>query len=508
MESMSSNNKRLAKNTAYLYVRSILTLLVTLYTSRVVLDQLGVSDYGVYNVVASVATFMTIISGTLSQALCRFVSFEISTSDNEKLKQLYSSCVNIVLIASVICLFILETVGLWFVNYKLVIPDDRMVAANIAYQGAIILFMVGMFTTPFNAEIVAHENMQAYARFAIVDVFLRLGIALSLPLVVGDKLAVYSILLVIQSLLILYLYFHFCRKHYPECSYVRVSDKNYLKKIFSFSGWTFLGSFAFVCKESGINFILNFFFGPLVNAARAVSGQIINSTSILGNQFLQATVPQITKLYAENKLDEMHTLVFRSCRFAFLLFFFVAFPVFCFTPQIIGIWLVEVPQLSAEFIRILLFQVLVKVMTSPLVSGINSTGSIRDFQFVFSVIEILTLPVAYLLLKLGFGPLSSAVLIVIAELLQMFCRLYFSKKNYQLSILNYWWQIGFRVLPVFVVAAVLYWVVLQFKIRGLFPTIVWFCAVALLNAISLLFIGVSTQERKRLVTAVLSKIKK
>lgn len=508
MGNISSNNKRLAKNTMYLYVRSILTLVVTLYTSRVVLDQLGVSDYGIYNVVASVSTFMTIISGTLSQAMCRFMSFEIATSEREKLQKLYSTCFNIVIIASLLCLLILETIGLWFVNTKLVIPEDRMFAANIAYQGSIVIFIVGLFTTIFNAEIVAHENMQAFARIAIVDVFLRLGIALSLQVIGGDKLAVYAVLLVCQSFLLITLYFLYCRKYYPECRYVRVFDKRYFSKIFSFSGWSFLGSLSFICKESGVNFILNIFFGPIVNAARGVASQVINSTSILGTQFLQATVPQITKLYAENNIEAMHLLISRSCRYAFLLFFFVAFPVFCFTPQILNIWLVEVPPLSSAFIRILLFHVLIKVMSSPLVTGINSTGSIKNYQIVFSIIEFLTLPMSYILLKLGFSPLISAVVIVIAELLEMICKLYYSKRNYSLSIITYIKQVGTRAFPIVLLSVVVFYLVQRFNVDGIWQTLIGFAIVLIINAMSIVGIGINKKEKQMIKTAILSRLKK
>ena len=492
----------------YLYVRSILTLVVTLYTSRVILDQLGVTDYGIYNVVTSVATFMTIISGTLSQAMCRFMSFEITISDNEKLKQLYSTCINIVTIASVICLILLETIGLWFVNYKLVIPEDRLFAANVAYQGAILIFLTVFFTTPFNAEIIAHENMKVFARIAIVDVFLRLGIALSLQWIEGDKLMVYAVLLVLQSLLLVTLYYIYCKRHYEECSYVRVIDKGYISKLFSFSGWTFMGSLAFVCKESGINFILNIFCGPVVNAARAVASQVINSTSILGNQFLQATVPQITKLYAENKLEEMHLLISRSCRYAFLLFFFIAFPVFCFTPQILGIWLVVVPNLSSEFIRILLFQVLIKVMSSPLVTGINSTGSIKKYYVFFSLFEFLTLPLSYILLRVGFSPLSTAVVIVIAELSEMLCKLYFSCRTYQLSVRKYFKQICPRAIPIIVLAIIVYFAAQQFEVAGLTKILFGFAAVAVLNACVIFILGIDKREKELIKGAVLSRLKK
>lgn len=508
MSSISSNNKRLAKNTIYLYVRSILTLLVTLYTSRVVLDQLGVTDYGIYNVVASVSTFMTIISGTLSQAMCRFMSFEIATSETEKLKQLYSTCLIIVMIASIVCIVLLETIGIWFVNNKLVIPEERILAANIAYQCAIVIFLVNFFITVFNAEIVAHENMQAFARIAIVDVFLRLGIALSLPIIGGDKLAVYATLLVAQSLLLIILYYSYCRKKYVECSFVRVFEKSYVKRLVSFSGWTFLGSLSYVCKESGINFILNIFCGPAVNAARAVATQVINSTSILGTQFLQATVPQITKHYAESNLDEMHLLVSRSCRYAFLLFFLIAFPVFTFTPQILGIWLVEVPELSASFIRILLFQVLIKVMSSPLLTGISATGAIRNYQICYSILEILTLPAALLLLKLGYSPLSSAFLIVMAEALEMISKLFFSRSNYRFPIRAYFKQVALRVAPIMLFSILVYLFAIKFDVSGLIQSLVGFFLVALLNAIAILIMGITNSEKRLIINAIKARLKK
>lgn len=352
---ISSSNKRLAKNTMYLYLRSILTLLITLYTSRVILDQLGILDFGIYSVVSSISTFLTIVSGTLSHAMCRYLSYEMKEGNEKKLRTVFSSCLNITFIAMIICLLVLETIGVWFLNNKLVIPAERLHAANIAFQCTIFVFLVRLFLVPYNALLIARENMSVFAKITILDVVLKLGVAYMLVFALCDKLVLYSGLLLIQAIILISCYMLYCIKNYSESHYICSFDKQTMGQLSSFSGWTFIGSITFVLRESGVDFLLNIFCGPIVNAAKTVSTQVTGNVSVFGTQFLQATVPQITKFYADDKLEEMRLLVSRSCRYGFYLLFIIAFPVFCYTQNILEIWLVEVPEYSASFIRILLF---------------------------------------------------------------------------------------------------------------------------------------------------------
>ena len=314
-----SNSKRIAKNTLMLYFRQILIMLVSLYTVRVVLNVLGAEDYGIYNVVAGVVTMFSFLSGAMATASQRYFSFDLGKNDTEHLKTTFSVTFQIYLLLAFAIIVLAETVGLWFVNNKLVIPAERMNAANWIFQAAIVSFLLTLITTPYMACIIAHENMNVYAYVSIVEAGLKLAIVFLLKVLPYDKLIVYGLLLASVALINTSIYRLYCHKHYSECKFRFVKDRLLFKEIISYSGWNLFGTVANVAKNQIINILLNIHFGAIVNAARGIASQVNVAVSSFGQNFTTALRPPIIKSYASNEKESAFSLVFRGRKFTFFL---------------------------------------------------------------------------------------------------------------------------------------------------------------------------------------------
>ena len=395
------NNKRIAKNTVFLYIRMLLIMVVTLYTSRVVLATLGVEDMGIYNVVGGVVTMFAFLNGTISGATQRYLTYELGTGDIEKLKKVFNTAMCIHWSIAAIVLVLAETIGLWFVYYKLVIPVDRMTAALWVYQFSIFSTIVFIISVPYNACIIAHEKMSAFAIISIVEVVLKLLVVYLLLLTKYDKLIVYAILIFTVQLLIRVFYSIYCKCHFEESKYKLKLDKSLAKNMLGFTGWLLFGGLAGVGMGQGVNILLNLFFGPTVNAARAIASQVDNAVKGFVSNFQVALNPQIIKNYASKQMEQMHRLIFASSRYSYFLLFFLSLPVFLEADFILSIWLVEVPEHTVNFLRITMLVLLVNSLANPLITSANATGNIKKYQIVVGTILLLIVPVAYIALKLG-----------------------------------------------------------------------------------------------------------
>lgn len=328
MSQTSENNKRIAKNTLLLYVRMLFMMVVSLYTSRIVLNTLGVEDYGIYNVVGGIVTMFVFISNSMSSATQRYITFALGKGDKERLSTVFSTTLQIhTLIASVVVL-LGETVGLWFLYDKMQIPAERMDAAFWVLQCSIVSTFVMIVSVPYNADIVAHEKMSAFAYISILEVLLKLAIVYLLVVFSFDKLILYAILVLAIQILIRFCYSIYCNRHFEETKYRRVWDKSLFKEMTGFAGWSMFGNMAGVLFGQGLNMLLNVFFGPVVNAARAVAMQVQGAIQQFVGNFQTALNPQITKTYSNGKMNEMHNLMFRSARFSFYLLFFFKYKVY------------------------------------------------------------------------------------------------------------------------------------------------------------------------------------
>ena len=338
------NNKRIAKNTFLLYFRMLFTMMVSLYTSRVVLATLGVEDFGIYNVVGGVVTMFAIISTSLSSAISRFITIELGKGDLRRLKTVFSTAVVIQFLMALVVVILAELIGVWFLNNKMNIPEVRMNAANWVLQFSIFTFGVNLICIPFNALIIAHERMSAFAYVSILEVSLKLLIVYLLVLMSVDKLIVYGALLLVVAIVITFAYFIYCRRHFKECKCFCRIDRFLLKRMLSFSGWNFIGASSAILRDQGVNIAINLFCGPTVNAARGMAVQVNHAINSFAQNFMTALNPQITKSFAVGDSKYMFTLIFQGARLSFYMLLFLSLPVLMSTEYILSIWLKIVPD--------------------------------------------------------------------------------------------------------------------------------------------------------------------
>lgn len=431
---MTQNYKRIAKNTLFLYFRMLIIMAVSFYTVRVVLDTLGVTDFGIYNLVASFVAIMVFLNGTLTSGTQRFLTFEIGKNDVVKLKQTFSTAMLIHMALALFILLLGETIGLWFLYEKMNIPIDRFYAAFWAYQFAIFSTMITIIQVPYNALIIAHERMHIFAYISILEAGLKLFIVYLLLLSSYDKLITYAILMFFVSVFIAFIYRTYVIKNYKESHFEFSFDKDIVKSMMHFSGWNIFGTLGSLLSTQGINIILNIFFGPVAVAARAISMQVSGGLSQFVNGFQQAVTPQITKLYASNQIEEMNKLLYQNAKYAFLLLWFLALPVLMQTEYILNLWLVEVPENTVLFCQIIILHALIMSLNRPYVMAIHATGNMKQTNVTAGVILILVLPVSYVLLDNGFAIITPLIVFMIATILCFMIELYYLKKWINVSI--------------------------------------------------------------------------
>ena len=489
------NNKRIAKNTLLLYFRMLLTMVVSLYTSRVVLQTLGVEDYGIYNVVGTFVAMFTVLSGSLSAAISRFITFELGRKDVDKLKRVFSSAVTIQIVLALIIVLLAETVGLWFLNHKMVIPIERMGAANWVYQFSILTFGINLISVPYNASIIAHEKMSAFAYISILEVTGKLIVAFSIAIAPIDRLIYYGLLLMMIAMSICLVYGLYCKRKFEECTYHLVLDKSLLKEMFGFAGWNFIGAASSVLRDQGGNVVINMFCGPAVNAARGISIQVSHAVQGFATNFMTALNPQITKSYASGDHDYMMTLVFQGARLSFYILLILSLPVILNAHYILSVWLGIVPEHTVAFVRLTLIFAMSESLANPLVTAMLATGKIRNYQLVVGGLQILNLPVSYLFLRMGYAPESVFIIAIIISVCCEMARLYMLHGMIKLPVRDFLYKVYFNVITVSVVASVLPYLIIK-GMEENFLNLIWtslFCVIC--TAISVLYIGCNKEER-------------
>ena len=433
---MTQNYKRIAKNTMFLYFRMIIIMAVSFYTIRVVLDTLGVTDFGLYNLVASFVAIMVFLNGTLTSGTQRFLTFEIGKNDLIKLKQTFSTALLIHIALAFLILVLGETIGLWFLYEKMNIPLDRFDAAFWAYQFAIFSTMITVMQVPYNALIIAHEKMQIFAYISIIEAVLKLLIVYLLLVSSYDKLITYAILMFLVSVFIAFIYRRYTISNYQESHFEFSFDRDILKSMIHFSGWNIFGTLGSLLSSQGINIILNIFFGPVAVAARAISMQVSGGLSQFVNGFQQAVTPQITKLYASNQIEELNKLLYQNSKYAFLLLWFLALPVLMQLEYILNLWLVEVPDNTILFCQIIIIHALIMSLNRPYVMAIHATGNMKQTNVTAGVILLLVIPISYILLDNGFSIITPLIIYMIATILCFMIELYYLKKWINVSVIS------------------------------------------------------------------------
>ena len=446
------NNKRIVKNTFYLYLRMLFVMAVSLYTVRAILDILGVVDYGIYNVVGGVVTMFAFMNRTLSTSSQRYFSIELARGDKERLVKWVCLNITAFFLLGLIIVFFLETIGLWFVNNKMTIPAERLMAANVVYQLSILSFLFHIISIPYLALVIAHEKMNVFAYVGVLEALGRLGIVFILMVISYDHLIIYGICILFLSLGASMSYILYCWRYFPESKYRWYWNTTEVKELFGFSGWHFLGTFSMTCRSQGINILLNLFFNPAVNAARAVAFQVNSHIMQLSSNFFTAIKPQIYKSYAKKELQELFQLMMRGTIMSAFLISVVAFPILADTPFILGLWLKEVPEYAVVFTQLALINGLIDAADGPLVAAALATGKIRKYMLIVASIILANIPISYVALKLGCEPTVTMIISITISIVSMIVRAWLLRPMMGFPF----WKYMFLFLKLTIVTVIMY----------------------------------------------------
>ncbi len=395
------DNKRIAKNTLFLYLRTFVAMAIGLYTSRKILEVLGVDNFGILNVVGGIIGMIAFLNNSMSVATQRFLTYELGKGDRDSFRRVFSMCVLTHMGIAAIALLLGETIGLWFVNTHLNIPDDRMTAANVVYQISVISAVLGILQTPYNAAIVSYERMHVYAYVGLGESIAKLIIVFLLLLSDGDRLIVYSLMFFGVQTTSLIIYRVYCLRNFADCRMRMAFDKGSFKNILSFTGWNMFGTVAWILKDNGSGVLLNIFGGTAVNAARGIASTLSNASNTLVGGFQSAVNPQLTKNFAAANREATCRLLCRSSKVSYILMLIVMLPLFLECPFVLDLWLVDVPEHTVLFARIVLVESLFGTLQGPMITSLMATGNIKWYQIVVGGILLLNIPIAYLLLQNG-----------------------------------------------------------------------------------------------------------
>lgn len=506
MSRNSENNKRIAKNTLLLYFRMLLLMVITLYTSRVILNALGVQDYGIYNVIGGLVAMFSVLSNSLSSAISRFITFELGKGDTANLKVVFSSSVTVQIALCILIVVIAETGGVWFLNSKMNIPAERMTAANWVLQFSIATFAINLISVPYNATIIAHERMSAFAYISILEAAGRLAIAFLISLSPIDKLTFYSILMCLVALIIRLVYGIYCKRHFEECNYRFVYDKAVLKQIFSFASWNFMGTGAYMLNTQGVNLLMNIYFGVTVNAARGIATQVEGALRQFVNSFTTAVNPQITKSYASGNLNYMYSLVCRSAKFSSFLLTFFAVPIILEAPMIFSIWLKEVPEYAVIFFRLSVLTAYVDgALANSLMTSVLATGNIKTYQITVSCLGILVFPITWILYLFHLPVWTTYITYFAVYCVVLVARLYMVKKSIGMPMKLYVSKVLYKIIPITVLAFLIPSILLLIMNAG---WIRLFCVVLLsmLSTASLIILLGLTKNEQTFLTGKIHEI--
>lgn len=453
IENTSTNKKRIAKNTLLLYVRMLLMIIINLYTSRVILQILGVEDFGIYNVVAGVITMLGFLTGSLGGASSRYITYDLGKGNMEVMKRTFGNILTIHFILAAIIIIIGETIGLWFIRTQLQIPEEREIAAFWVYQFSIFTSAIAVVSVPYNASIIAHEKMSAFAYISIADAILKLAIAYTLLIVPYDKLIVYAALLFSIQLFDRIIYNIYCRKHFEETRSKFRYDAHLFKEIFAYAGWTMNGNLAVIGYTQGLNILLNTFFGPVVNAARGIAVQVQNTAQNFCTNFQMALNPQLTKSYAIGNYDQMHWLLKMSSKISFFLMLFISLPIMLEADLVLHWWLGIVPEHTTNFLRLMLCWSLLYALSNPILVSVHATGNLKRFQMIEGTMLLSIVPISYLSLKLFQIPAECIFLIhIVIEILTQCARIRIVLPMISMTIHEYITDVIYPIMKVIVLA--------------------------------------------------------
>lgn len=438
----SVNNKKILKNTLFLYIRMFLIMGISLYTVRAYLGILGEVDYGLYNVIGGVVSMLSFLNGTLAASSQRFISVALAEGDKEKVNKIFCLGQTVYLFIIIIAFLFFETAGLWFINVKLIIPTERVRAANFIYQISILTFVFQMLSVAYNAMVIAQERMKAFAYIGVLEAGLKLTFVFVLRVIPFDKLIGYGLLLFIINLLVFFIYVIFCRINFAESRFKFYWNKNEALEILGFSGWHLLGTFSIIIRGSGVNVLINTFFNPTVNTARAIAYQVEGALTKFSQNFFNAVKPQMYKSYASNEIEELNKLIMRSTIICVFLLSLFTIPLYNNLSFVLQLWLKDVPELTVQFTQLVLINGLIDSTADSLICPALATGRIKKFYIVTGSLYILVLPVSYIFLKLGFSAPSTLIVSIVMSILAVFARAIILNKLIDFPLKKYFILIG------------------------------------------------------------------
>ena len=492
----TSSKRRLVQNTAVLYLRTLITMVISLFTSRVILQNLGVEDYGIYTVVGGFVSMFAIISSTLTGTTQRYLTYEIGKKEKSDPQRVFGISMNIHILLSVVIVLLLETIGLWFLNNKLNINPERLTAANWVYQFSIISFVVNIISTPYNAVIIAHEKMKAFAYISLFEVVLKLIIVYMLVITPWDRLCVYAFLLLLVSLLIRAIYGVYCGRHFSESKYKYYKGKELYKEMFTFASMNFIGASADILCNQGVDVILNLFAGVTANAARGIANSVQGAVSKFVSDFTTAIKPQIMKEYAAGNISSSLDLCYMGSRFSFFLMLFFGLPISINAPYILNLWLGMEPEYTADFLKLTLLMASIMVLSYNVTTIILANGNLKSFTFWIGLVRIAMLPIIYVTLKLGAAPQIAYLVIALFEFLALIVRLLVTQRLLSRNVIVEYAKYVF--VPLLFVTAIS--VPSSFYISSIFENnlrgfLIETLICLFITSISIFFIGLKKEER-------------
>ncbi len=481
-------------------------MLVNLYTSRVVLNALGVEDYGIFIVIGGFVMMFSILSSSLSTSVSRFLTFELGNKNTDRLNIVFSTSLTVQVFMAILVMIVAEIVGVWFLNNKMEIPTWRLPAANWVLQCSIITFAVNLIMVPFNASIIAHERMSAFAYLSIVEGLLKLFVAFVVKMTVFDKLETYSILLLLVAFLTCFSYGVYCRLKFSECKLILRYEKHILKTMTSFAGWSFLGNGAFLFNTQGINILMNLFFGVTLNAARGIATQVENVIMQFVNNFIMAVNPQITKSYAEGNMEYMHILVCRGAKYSCFLLLFFALPICLETEQVLTFWLKSYPPFTVTFVRLTFLTSIFTVVGNTLITAQLATGRIKRYQIVITICGLWVFPLTWLAYYWGGSPVWAYVIYSCVYFILIFVRIYLVRGYILLSWKRYISEVLLKCLYVIMSSLLLPIVVVIFCVPSIYRTICVFMLSIISLILCIYLFGLEKKERIVLINQLSNKL--
>lgn len=506
MSANSSSANRIAKNTFFLYVRSFVIMAITIYTSRVVLKVLGVEDYGIYNLVGGVVALFSSLKGVFSSAIQRYINYTRGLGDEEGVKHIFSLSIIIQAVLALLFFGLVESFGLWFIPHKLIIPEGMMDTAMFVFHCSLITSVISVLAVPFDALVIANEKMNYYAYISITEAVLKLAIVFALPVLPFIQLKSYAVLIMAVHVLIVMINMLYCRR-FSECRIEKYWNKDLFKQLASFSGWNFLGNIVYTLIQEGTNIILNLFAGVIANAARGIAAQVRSALTVLSDNLYTASKPFVMQQAATVEKKTLFNYIYILSRVIFYVMLITTIPIIIYAEQILGIWLVEIPQYTVSFVRVIMLYVLVRSFHSPIVMLFFAVGSIKRFQITECVTGVLGLPLIYGFLYCGLPLYSAFIAMIIIDIINLLAIVLVAQKEMGFKLTDYLLKVisrcGLAFVAVAVVAGAFYYFTHN---ANKYIAIIWFVLLAF-SELAVVYFVVLQEEEKLLIKNMFAKVK-